>query len=249
MKAIHAEMYEEGKHGLSRRAEARFWHALLRLSDASLQLEPLPGATSACDSTDTPCRWLQTAHMNSSRDPGAFCPLHGLRPWLYLACFMAADQPLLGRHFVRHYRDVVGVHLAHMRVWIHQHTSARPGDAERTQRALQREGLSAQAALVERTSLYTDRLMLSRVNRHMRTLPSAAWLIYANVDEFFTFPCDVPRLLLMRKDLLCMCMQDRLAASGRIVPIAMQPSLEEQFPLPCCEDAEGTKHGDLFLPF
>mmetsp|Transcript_14536 Transcript_14536/g.47363 ORF Transcript_14536/g.47363 Transcript_14536/m.47363 type:complete len:503 (-) Transcript_14536:174-1682(-) len=37
---------------------------------------------------------------------------------------------------------------------------------------------------------YSSRLKARKVNLYLDTLPSTAWLVYPDVDEFFLFPCD-----------------------------------------------------------
>ena len=56
-----------------------------------------------------------SSHHNQSRT----CPLSDLSHLVHVACFMAADQPILARHFVRHYHTRVGVALGRMRFWVH----------------------------------------------------------------------------------------------------------------------------------
>ena len=61
------------------------------------------------------------------------CPLTGIAERLHLATFADARNPILMRHFVRHYATAVGVPLAHFLVFVHGNASL---PASREMRAL-----------------------------------------------------------------------------------------------------------------
>ena len=99
------------------------------------------------------------------------------------------------------------------------------------------------------TSLLEGRKLVL-LNQFVRQLPATAWLIFADVDEFFAYPCDVLSYLRVRstlkddasvgrsKDRLeiqrraaCALMHDRLAEDGSLPAVKRSPSLTTQFPV------------------
>jgi len=89
-----------------------------------------------------------------------------------------------------------------------------------------------------------------------QALPRDRWLVFANIDEFFYFPCDMQRRIAERKTTFCADMEDRVAQSRRAVelreasstrwadrceqrlsshsPACRQaPPIDEQFPVRC----------------
>ena len=57
-------------------------------------------------------------------------------------------------------------------------------------------------------------------------------MILADIDEFFSYPCDMEARL-REHDIWCSMMVDMLAPSGRVESIQPDISLAEQFPVPC----------------
>ena len=55
---------------------------------------------------------------------------------------------------------------------------------------------------------------------------------YADVDEFYSYPCDLPEHT-TRADIFCGQMTDRIAANGSIVPLLPRVAISEQFPASC----------------
>ena len=74
------------------------------------------------------------------------CPLTSLARVLHLACFMAADQHLMARHFVRHYHGNVGVPLGRMRFWIQSNRTFGAKDAASY---LEEEGLQPENLVID----------------------------------------------------------------------------------------------------
>ena len=52
-----------------------------------------------------------------------------------------------------------------------------------------------------------------------QALPRDRWLVFANIDEFFYFPCDMQRRIAERKTTFCADMEDRVAQSRRAVEL------------------------------
>ena len=72
----------------------------------------------------------------------------------------------------------------------------------------------------------SDVLKLAHVNAVLRTLPADAWVIAADNDELFAYPCNMPSIVRTRGHMVFTGqMVDRLALDGTIAPIRAQPSL------------------------
>ena len=52
-----------------------------------------------------------------------------------------------------------------------------------------------------------------------QALPRDRWLVFANIDEFFYFPCDMQRRIAAQKTTFCADMEDRVAQSRRAVEL------------------------------
>ena len=186
------------------------------------------------------------------------CPLLFLRESLYLISFLSVTEKMLTPHFLRHYTSRVGIKAEHIRLLLHLpcrschnrtatflkglaeypiHIHSRHDQPDAGGRLDALVGKPQRAArlrvrLVNVT--YSERLRLDLINAEIARLPRDAWVIVADVDEFFQFPCSLELMMRTRRDeLYCAEMQDRLAMSGQITPIAAYPSLEEQYPLAC----------------
>jgi len=75
--------------------------------------------------------------------------------------------------------------------------------------------------------------MLNVTNEFIKALPRDRWLVFANIDEFFYFPCDMQRRIAERKTTFCADMEDRVAQSRRAVELREAPPIDEQFPVRC----------------
>ena len=164
------------------------------------------------------------------------CPLTGISDRLHLATFADARNPILMRHFVRHYATSVGVPLAHFLVFVHGNASL---PASREMRALLLASGVPESGVRAVEERWSDKLMLSLVNAHIKTLPKDHWFIYPNADEFFSYPCDLSARIARgdrgfgNAQVFCACMEDRVAASGRVTPLRDAPAIESQYPRPC----------------
>ncbi|EOD19323.1 hypothetical protein EMIHUDRAFT_444913 [Emiliania huxleyi CCMP1516] len=83
------------------------------------------------------------------------------------------------------------------------------------------------------SSRWSDKLMLNVTNDFIKALPRDRWLVFANIDEFFYFPCDMQRRIAERKTTFCADMEDRVAQSRRAVELREAPPIDEQFPVRC----------------
>ena len=163
---------------------------------------------------------------------GPSCSLSLLNVSLHLISFFASSETLLARHFVRHYRGV-GVPLRNMLLLIHR----RANDSlayHSTLEALREEGLdegSVSHPLVDAARDF-EKVKVRNINARIMRLPEDAYVIYADVDEFFSFPCDMVRRL-AKHDIFCATMSDRMAANGKVMPLRRHPDIAAQFPHRC----------------
>ena len=79
-----------------------------------------------------------------------------------------------------------------------------------------------------------DDVKLGSLNGFISTLPAGSYIVYADADEFFSYPCGdlVQRLrngAASGRPALCAKMMDRLP-EGSVKRVAAYPSLHEQFP-------------------
>jgi hypothetical protein len=138
-------------------------------------------------------------------------------------------------------------HYAHLglRLGTHAHVVvhvAKDDDAAAATAILTRFGISRAAAIL-RDARFNPILRMQLVNKYLAQLPADAWLINADVDEHFRFPCDVSQWLLAATKrtakgvALCGEMYDRYARDLRLAPVAADVPLAAQFPL--CVSARG----------
>ena len=113
----------------------------------------------------------------------ASCPLTLLAHKLHLACFMAADHYVLTRHFVKHYRERVGVWPGRMRFWVHDATNGTSTHTREAVEGLLSAGVEPESLVLETTPRWSDKLLLRVLNQHISMLPKDHWLIHANIDE------------------------------------------------------------------
>lgn len=160
------------------------------------------------------------------------CTLHWLRDALHLFSFLSSSgSPLMLRHFTQHYLNTLGVDAARARFVVLE----QGGSSDHVAALLVDEAhVPAGNVQILRGVAYSDALKIEHVNAYIRTLPHHAWLIFADSDEFFTYPCNLPHLVrAQRETLFGSSMVDRLALDGSIAPVRRSPSLAEQYPLEC----------------
>ena len=160
------------------------------------------------------------------------CGLGGLADHTYLWTQASAQSHALLRHWLGHYMEQ-GVRLA-----THASVHLEPSQSDRELEL----ALEALAAHQVRNVTVLERGMNSSglaarlrngVNTFLGLLPEDAWLIWADVDEFFTWPCNVAQMLKQtRLSAACGRMSDRLA-QGLIGmrKVTHATSLFEQFPV------------------
>lgn len=117
------------------------------------------------------------------------CSLHWLRESLYLFSFLSSSgSALMLRHFTSHYFGALGVKPLHARfVVLEQHGGG--GLADVLSLLLDEAHVPAANVRALRNVSYSDALKIDQVNEYILGLPMDAWLIFADSDEFFTYPC------------------------------------------------------------
>ena len=171
------------------------------------------------------------------------CSLSFLNASLHLISFFSSSETLLAQHFVRHYHRRVGVPLRHMRLLIHRRANDSTSYRS-TLDALREEGLdegSVSHPMVDAAKNF-EKLKVRAINSQLMLLPKDAFAIYADVDEFFSFPCDMARRL-VKHDIFCATMSDRIAANGKIMPLLQHPEIATQFPHRCYVRQHARKKG------
>ena len=152
---------------------------------------------------------------------------------LHLWTLTTARSHAMLAHFLQHYASL-GVRLAsNAHVVVHE-DFASAATLHAARRELSAAGVQDVSWQPSVNSSALEGLKLERLNDFVRTsLTSASLLIFADVDEFFNFPCDVlARLATSRRQAACSFMQDRLHADRRSLP-RVQPGvpMARQFPL------------------
>ena len=161
------------------------------------------------------------------------CSLHFMRDRVFLLSFLHGAQHVLASHWVRHYTRNVGLRAENIRAFVH--SSADSADTQRTIDHLTAAGVpSAALQLLNRSFPY--RMRLATINKAMHALPKGAWVINADVDEFFDYPCSVRARIDDGNEVFCGEMRDRLSPKGMaVLQVAGggAPSIEAQFPGSC----------------
>ena len=152
---------------------------------------------------------------------------------LHLWTLTTARSHAMLAHFLQHYASL-GVRLAsNAHVVVHE-DFASAATLHAARRELSAAGVQDVSWQPSVNSSALEGLKLERLNDFVRTsLTNASLLIFADVDEFFNFPCDVlARLATSRRQAACSFMQDRLHADRRSLP-RVQPGvpMARQFPL------------------
>ena len=163
---------------------------------------------------------------HSHAGAGPSCDLGPSKDSVHLMSFVYGPSALLNEHFLDHYLRL-GVAPSRMRLFLEEGGSS-PAEADGTRRT--RQALAA--ARVPRAGIvrvphgnYSDNLMLRLANEHIATLPPSAYVIRADTDEHFSFPCDMADRL-REHDLWCADMIDRMSDDGKVRQL-------RPLPVPC----------------
>ena len=167
----------------------------------------------------------------------AGCTLHFLNETVHLIGFVFAGDLALSRHFLSHYEHL-GIARSRMRIVADADASSMSQEPRLKREAAHLARIYAGCNLTFLTRPFKDQLKIAAINGHMRFLPFGSWVLVADADEFFSFPCDLPRRLAVH-DNWCALMVDRLSSSGFVQPVrrtvegSPASDLASQFPLSC----------------
>ena len=89
------------------------------------------------------------------------------------------------------------------------------------------------ANIVVHEGAFSDPYKVARINERITRLPDDAWFVYADGDELFSYPCDLPRWVARGVGSFEGGMVDMLSRSGRIEPLAEEPAIHVQYPRHC----------------
>jgi len=165
------------------------------------------------------------------------CGLWPISDRLHLWTTATVRSHAMLSHWLAHYASI-GVQVAtHAHVHLHQDfaTAATVGKARAV---LQEHGVRDMVMVSSMNASTLEGNKLDRLNLFIRSLKADDWLIFADVDEFFAYPCDL--LAQMRassdrhgrpKRAACAFMQDRVAADGSLPRVKRRPFVAEQFPV------------------
>ncbi len=150
---------------------------------------------------------------------------------LLLTCISAEHDLALLDHFLRHYRKL-GIRPDRMRPILNSSDAEAPG-LEIAREILTRHGVTRIETWI---APYTSDTMWAR-RRELQAREARAmdWVISADVDELHEYPEPLDDFLARCEHLDVDCVQgvfvDRLAPEGRLIGVAPEPALMEQFPV------------------
>ena len=176
----------------------------------------------------------RTAELTAS---GSACSLLFMQDRLFLLSFLQGAQHELVSHFLHHYIYTLGVAPAHVRAHIHS-TSHEADDAlAHTMQHFARAGVP-NASIQVFACGFTEVTKLARINEAIRALPTGGWVINADVDEHFAYPCSLRRQIEVDgHEVFCGEMRDQLAANGLVVELQTArpdgPTIGAQYPKHC----------------
>lgn len=178
--------------------------------------------------------------VNASGCNSRLCSLSGHEQAIHLFSMPSVGGPAafsLLHHFFHHYRHNVGVMAQHMTFVLDlaSNSSSALMQAEKWSRWLQGRGVLTVEVETGGYARSGDAFKREAVNRVLAKLPVESWLINADADEFFRYPCAARDKLVP----ICGTMVDRLPADitagaslPRLLPLSSsQLQLQEQFPL------------------
>lgn len=161
------------------------------------------------------------------------CGLLPLAPVLHLWSLMTVRSHAMIGHFLLHYARL-GIRLS-TNAHVVLHEDYADGDIVlAAKQACEAHGVLDVQVQPSLNTTYLEGQKLWRLNAFIRSLPKQSWLVFADVDEFFSFPCDIMLRLKRRQTqthAACAFMHDRVAADYALHDVRETPSIEEQFPV------------------
>tara|TARA_B110001452_G_scaffold174535_2_gene146290 strand:- start:1874 stop:2830 length:957 start_codon:yes stop_codon:yes gene_type:complete len=168
-----------------------------------------------------------TCSTESSNSSGLWPISDQLHLW---TCATARSHVLL-RHWLHHYQQQ-GVRAANAHVIVHE-DFAPPHTVRSARHVLESAGVVDVTWQPSVNSTVLELLKLKHINTFIREgLPPDGWLIFADADEFFVYPCDTLQALRRAKrEAACAFQQDRVAEDlSSILSVQANPPIEQQYP-------------------
>lgn len=150
---------------------------------------------------------------------------------LHLWTCATARSHVLLRHWLHHYQQQ-GVRAANAHVIVHE-DFAPPHTLRSARHVLESAGVVDITWQPGVNSTVLEKLKLKHINTFIREgLPPDGWLIFADADEFFVYPCDTLQALRKsRREAACAFQQDRVAEDLSSIPsVQATPPIEQQYP-------------------
>jgi hypothetical protein len=166
-------------------------------------------------------------------------PLCGLWPAsdrLHLFTTVTARSHVMLGHFLVHYA-AIGVRVTtNAHLLLHEDFASTP-TLDAAKDVCEKHGVRDVVLQPGVNSTELEFVKLRRLNALIRRLPDDAWVIFADADEMFDFPCDMLAQLerpgtarRSQQHAVCAFMQDRVADDFSVPFVRPTPSLAEQFP-------------------
>ena len=153
-------------------------------------------------------------------------------PHLFTCVGVADDLPLLP-HFIRHYAEL-GVQRKSMHVILNAATADDP-NLDVARELVRDLGVAHCEIWIE--AYTSDGMWARRRDIQARTVTAEDWCINADVDEFHEYPLPLHEFLTecdrMGVNAVSGVFIDRLAPGGRLIEVAPEPFVLDQFPIRC----------------
>ena len=149
-----------------------------------------------------------------------------IRNSLHLFSLVLSDDSKMLHHWLKHYHGL-GVRANHTNVAVRVRSHERGLNA--TLQTLHDARVPRENIRLIRASP-ADALKLQLINSFMDSLPRRSWVIYADVDELFDYPCGQP---LWHHTCVAGSMVDQMAPDARITELIADGDIRVQYPLQC----------------
>jgi len=155
------------------------------------------------------------------------CDLKFLGDKLHLFSMIRSSEDVLLEHFLLHYTSL-GVPIRNVYFLIHNEDAVSLGKIEAVTR---KWGISGSSTSVVQS--YSSHVKRDAVNQWLSKLPQEAWVVYPDIDEFFTYPCTVSQKINSGTNAFRARMTDRIGKEFTLREITPEPGIEKQFPVKC----------------
>ena len=145
---------------------------------------------------------------------------------------VSADAKVMLAHFLSHY-ERAGIRLATNAAFlVHVPPNATASGSTVLQLLA---GKGVRNVVVE--DAYHSNIKRARINAHIKSLPPDSWLVYADVDELFHFPCELTH------DCYSAQLVDRLATDPSVPAMMTSSDPRQQFPICAVRGCQSSRTG------